>query len=630
MDHRPTRQRYLEKRRLRRQRHARSCMLTLIGIALLVLVGVLMLVSRQTGIAFFPRMPAVPSIPTLVAGLQPPTPEPPPTPIVDTPVPTAAIIVPTAAAPQQPVVQVSRYLDNQRLSYAPNAYQPELQALFDQRGSSLREVRFQVGDRSQTAPEVLVNLSVLYSFSPHVLLTLIEMQSQLLSDPTPSPDQTTWALGYRGEGEKQRGLYNQIRWGAFALREAIRDYAISYQQGSSLPELEFANGDRRPAPTNLSLADYTLVRVLAQTTTPQELDRKLQQFIETYTTLFGDPRQPLADLPPPAEPFFSRPLERRVRVTSFFDHDTPFLRTNGSLLSFWGNQDLYSYDGHTGWDYAALPSDRVLAVAAGTVIFAGNSDDGCGIPARAVVIEHGNGYRTLYWHLSSIEVVAGQPVEAGTPLGYAGATGCAFGSHLHLQVQYLGRDVDPYGWCGSTPDPWAVNPAGQVSVWLWAHEPSPCVPPPPDMIIVDDSSPGFRASGEWTLSALGYAGNARYSRTRLADVEPEVWQVRTLSATPDIALWQPDLPHAGMYQVLVYVPYILNGLDDARTIRYQIRHRDGTSEALIDGESAANAWIDLGSYPFDPSLPAWVSVSTLSNDAGRGIWVDAVAWVPVE
>ncbi|NJO83496.1 MAG: M23 family metallopeptidase, partial [Blastochloris sp.] len=85
--------------------------------------------------------------------------------------------------------------------------------------------------------------------------------------------------------------------------------------------------------------------------------------------------------------------------------------------------------------------------------FAGNSDDGCITPARGVIIDHGNGYRTLYWHMSVLQVETGELVGQGAQLGIAGASGCAFGPHLHFQVQYLGRDVDPYGWCGVRADP---------------------------------------------------------------------------------------------------------------------------------------------------------------------------------
>ena len=45
--------------------------------------------------------------------------------------------------------------------------------------------------------------------------------------------------------------------------------------------------------------------------------------------------------------------------------------------------------------------------------------------------------------------------------------------------QYLGRNIDPYGWCSGEPDPWALHPAGAPSAWLWVDRPSPCGPSPP-------------------------------------------------------------------------------------------------------------------------------------------------------
>ncbi|NJK78787.1 MAG: peptidoglycan DD-metalloendopeptidase family protein [Chloroflexaceae bacterium] len=494
----------------------------------------------------------------------------------------------------------------------------------------LNTVRFQIGDRSQSFAEVLVNLSNLYSFNPKIMLALLEQQSRLISSSAPSTEQTMLALGYSSDEERYKGLYNQLRWGAIQLRHGLRDYGISAQNGTPLPDLQFADDRTQAASLDIGLARYAVARLLAQTTTPDQLPAKLDVFQRIYNDLFEDPRLPLADMPAPAEPFLQFPLAQRARVTSFFDHDTPFLQQNGSLLAFWGNTDFYSYDGHTGWDYGARPPDPVLAAAVGTVVFAGNSDDGCGVPARAVIIEHFNGYRTLYWHLNSIDVAAGQEVTAGTPIGVAGATGCAFGPHLHFQVQYLGRDVDPYGWCSSASDPWALNPTGQQSVWLWAYMPSPCAPPPDNYIVIDDSSTGFVASGDWQPSDLGYAGSARFTSTVLMQSEAQPWQVRPLATTPPVAVWQPDLPQAGEYRVLAYVPYILNGLDDARAVRYVVHHSGGETEITVDAEMMANTWADLGTYAFDPTLQPRVSVSALSADAGRGIWVDAVAWVPVE
>jgi murein DD-endopeptidase MepM/ murein hydrolase activator NlpD len=565
-----------------------------------------------------------PTTPALSDTPLPPTLAPAPDDGAAAPLPT----VPGDTAPAEP----QRFFDAQRFSYAHDFYVPQIQAFLEAHPGPLKSTRFQVGDRSHTFAEVVVNLSNLYSFNPRILLTLLEQQSALLSTAQPTPDQLAWAMGFRGDDERQRGVYAQLRWAAIALRHASRDYALA-AQGAPLPELVFADETRQPASFDMGLSHYAISRVLAPTTTPDLLPTQLEHFRKLYTYLFEDPTAYPTSWPPLAEPFLSRPTERPFRVTSFFDHDTPFLRQNGSLTSFWGTTEVYlSYDGHTGWDYAMRPPDKVLAAAEGVVVFAGNSDDGCGIPARAVILDHGNGYRTLYWHLNTISVERGQTVARGAEVGIAGATGCAFGPHLHFQVQYLGRDIDPYGWCGEHADPWAANPVGQKSIWLWQDMINPCGEAPPGTIVVDNGDPGFAQSGEWHPTGLGYAGDALYSSTHFGGYSREQmpWQVRRLVETPALAIWQPELPRAGNYRVLAYIPYILNGLDDSQELRYQVQHNTGETAVLVNAEETANAWADLGIYTFDPAQNPRVSLSTLAGDEARGLWADAVAWVPVE
>lgn len=538
--------------------------------------------------------------------------------------------VATATPAAGPVASDS-FFDPQRFSYAPDFYQPEIQAFLDVQPGPLKDVRFQIGDRSQPFAEVLVGMSNLYSINPQIMLALLEQQSGLLSTAEPSQEQLAWALGFRGENERHRGLYSQFRWGIITLRHALRDYGLGWQTGE-LPDLKFADDSRMEVSLDeWSLPRYAVARVLAPTTTPEQLPARLDAFLATYTRLFDDPRTVPDDWPEPSAPFLSLPMERPHRVTSFFDHNTPFLHQNGALTAFWGNTEaLLSYDGHTGWDYAMRPPDPVLAAAEGRVVFAGNSDDGCRTPARGVIIDHGNGYRTLYWHLHTLDVEAGQQVERGAQVGIAGATGCAFGPHLHLQVQYLGRDIDPYGWCSSeTPDPWASNPAGQASDWLWRDMPDPCAEPAPALVVVDDSSPGFLRRGPWEYSSLGYAGGALYTATSGVSSDRQPWHVRPLADTPAVAVWQPDLPRAGSYRVLAYIPYVLNGLDDSNELRYQVRHSDGETEVRIDGEETANYWADLGTYHFEPQDSPRVVVSALAGDEARGLWADAVVWMPV-
>jgi murein DD-endopeptidase MepM/ murein hydrolase activator NlpD len=633
--------RYLAKRRARRVRRKRLfSALSVLALVLALIFGALVLLQRGPLTPYMAQetQEATPTPAENADAVPPPSPVPSVSPPVSPPVspqPTAPGIGATEPLPTRQANAVPAAADaffaSARFSYAHDFYVPQIQTFLDGHPGPLKSTRFQVGDRSHTFAEVVVNLSNLYSFNPRILLTLLEQQSALLSTGRPTPDQLSWAMGYQDEDERHSGVYAQLRWAAIALRHASRDYALA-AQGAPLPELVFADDTRQPATLDMGLPRYALARVLAPTTTPDQLPTKLEHFRKLYTYLFEDPTLPPADWPPLAEPFLSRPTERPFRVTSFFDHDTPFLRQNGSLTSFWGTSEAFlSYDGHTGWDYAMRPPDKVLAAADGMVVFAGNSDDGCGVPARAVILDHGNGYRTLYWHLHAIHVELGQMVARGAEVGIAGATGCAFGPHLHFQVQYLGRDVDPYGWCGDHADPWASNPVGQTSIWLWQDMLNPCGEPPPGTIVVDNGEPGFEQSGEWQASGLGYGGDALYSSTRFGGhpSERQPWQVRTLVESPAVAIWQPELPQAGHYRVLAYIPYILNGLDDSQELRYQVQHRDGETVVRINAEETANAWADLGTYVFDPTQRPRVSLSTLAGDEARGLWADAVAWVPV-
>jgi murein DD-endopeptidase MepM/ murein hydrolase activator NlpD len=86
----------------------------------------------------------------------------------------------------------------------------------------------------------------------------------------------------------------------------------------------------------------------------------------------------------------------------------------------------------------------VGAAKAGTVTFAGGNP--CCSYGYYVVIDHGDGFSTLYAHFSGIAVVQGQYVEAGQLIGYGGSTGYSTGTHLHFEVKYQGSILDPLGY----------------------------------------------------------------------------------------------------------------------------------------------------------------------------------------
>ena len=61
-----------------------------------------------------------------------------------------------------------------------------------------------------------------------------------------------------------------------------------------------------------------------------------------------------------------------------------------------------------------------------------------------VMIDHGNGYQTLYAHLSSVATSCGRSVSQAQTIGYAGSTGNSTGAHLHFEVRYLGGFISPW------------------------------------------------------------------------------------------------------------------------------------------------------------------------------------------
>jgi murein DD-endopeptidase MepM/ murein hydrolase activator NlpD len=95
---------------------------------------------------------------------------------------------------------------------------------------------------------------------------------------------------------------------------------------------------------------------------------------------------------------------------------------------------------HSGLDFRAPSGTPVAAAGSGLVVFAARQTGGWG---KFVVVKHSSGVRTLYAHLSRIDVKLRQRVSAGAIVGLVGATGGATGPHLHFEVLVRGAAVDP-------------------------------------------------------------------------------------------------------------------------------------------------------------------------------------------
>lgn len=122
---------------------------------------------------------------------------------------------------------------------------------------------------------------------------------------------------------------------------------------------------------------------------------------------------------------------------------------------------LHEYRAHQGVDYRAPTGAPVVAVAAGTVVFAGVN----GGSGRMVHLRHANGFESQYLHLSSIAVRAGSRISQGDLIGRVGSTGLATGPHLHYSLRRNGINVNPVAVHRAMPpgDPIPSGDAGRFA-----------------------------------------------------------------------------------------------------------------------------------------------------------------------
>ena len=129
----------------------------------------------------------------------------------------------------------------------------------------------------------------------------------------------------------------------------------------------------------------------------------------------------------------------RDRFRLPLEDDSPRTSPYGSRRTY-GNSPAIT--AHAGEDFSAAPGTPVFAPAAGTVVLA----ESLFVRGNAVVLDHGGGVYTGYWHLSELNVKAGEQVARGQRLGAVGSTGLSTGAHLHWEMRVGGLPVDPLQW----------------------------------------------------------------------------------------------------------------------------------------------------------------------------------------
>lgn len=126
-----------------------------------------------------------------------------------------------------------------------------------------------------------------------------------------------------------------------------------------------------------------------------------------------------------------------------------FIPVKGTRESYFADKRSYIYNGrkvdeqvHLGYDLAQTANTPVKAANSGKVIYA----DRLGLYGNCVIIDHGYSLQSLYGHMSRLLVKVGDNVGKEQQIGISGATGMAFGDHVHFSMMVAGIQIDPKEW----------------------------------------------------------------------------------------------------------------------------------------------------------------------------------------
>lgn len=140
--------------------------------------------------------------------------------------------------------------------------------------------------------------------------------------------------------------------------------------------------------------------------------------------------------------YLSKSLHQKRHDQLFEPTASPVLKGKAWLSSKYGKRiDPFTgrSSNHKGIDFAGRPGTKVFAAAYGKVIYA-DKRKGYGL---LVEIDHGNGYVSRYAHHQAIKVAFGQAVRRGQLIATMGSTGRSTGPHLHYEVLYQNKHIDP-------------------------------------------------------------------------------------------------------------------------------------------------------------------------------------------
>jgi LasA protease len=357
--------------------------------------------------------------------------------------------IPSTQMETGPAIQL---LPNSEFVDGPAYVDFDIAAFAAQQGGYLSEYNEQVNGEILTGPEIVRLTAHHYSVGPRLMLTILEMKSGWVTNPSPSGQDLTYPLGYTGGGWEL--LSRQLAWAADELNRGYYDW-----RGRGMTVITWGDGTATRYDPTLNAAtaglQYYLARSGNKSLWQTAIGSGPDSFIATYRRLFGDPAQYAVEPLIPADtiaPALALPWSKgELWYYTGGPHGGWSDGSSWSALDFVPDEGYLGCQAATSWATAAAP---------GLVIYSQNGE------VLVDLDEDGHeetGWVLFYLHMASEgRASVGTSVKEGDPIGHPSCEGgAAESSHLHFARRYNGEWIAADGPLPMVLSGWQAHSDGR-------------------------------------------------------------------------------------------------------------------------------------------------------------------------
>ena len=325
------------------------------------------------------------------------------------------------------------------------AFLDRMVAVYMEEDTDFLEILFESEDLTDFLVK-MERVSAVFDYDSRIISNLTENKATLEKDRQ--------ALNVAQEAQLQRVKDYE---NAISANQQLYDAKLEYMEGLKANEndliSEYSYYKQQEDELNAELEAYLAELARQAEIRRQEEERKRQEAIAAQKAAEEAERKRREEL---AAQQAAQNQQQSYWDNSYSSSSVDYSEYTGGSITYPLDPDAYSYmsspygwrvlygieEFHLGVDLACAAGTDVLAAASGTVeISTYHYSYG-----NYIVVNHGNGFSTLYAHLSSSNVSVGDFVGAGQTIGWVGLTGRTFGYHLHFETRVNGSTVDPAGY----------------------------------------------------------------------------------------------------------------------------------------------------------------------------------------